>query len=87
VPVWNAFEECWTRAYVGDPESITVDSASVFSSAAFVKTCAAHEITMKTTGVESHSSLGVGERYHAPLRRIHQKLREENPGVEREVLL
>jgi hypothetical protein len=59
----------------------------VFSSAAFGQTCAAHEITMKTTGVESHSSLGVGERYHASLRRIYQKLREENPGVERVVLL
>jgi hypothetical protein len=29
----------------------------------------------------------VGERYHAPLRRIYRKLREENPGAEREVLL
>jgi hypothetical protein len=44
---------------------------------------AAHNIT----GVESHSSLGVGERYHAPLRRIYRKLREKNPGVEREVIL
>jgi hypothetical protein len=42
---------------------------------------------MKTTGVEFHSSLGVRESYHAPLRRIYRKLREKNPGVEREVLL
>jgi hypothetical protein len=87
VPVWNAFAKCWIRAYVGDPESITVDSASVFSSAAFAQTWCAHEITMKTTGVEFHSSLGVRESYHAPLRRIYRKLREKNPGVEREVLL
>jgi hypothetical protein len=25
VPVWNSSVKCWTRAYVGDPESITVD--------------------------------------------------------------
>jgi hypothetical protein len=87
VPVWNAFVKCWTRAYVGDPESITVDSDSVFSSAVFAQTCAAHEITMKTTGVESHSSHGVGERCHDPLRPIYRKIREENPGVERQVLL
>jgi hypothetical protein len=42
---------------------------------------------MKTTGVESHSSLGVGEHYHASLRRIYRKLCEETPGVERIVLL
>jgi hypothetical protein len=59
----------------------------VFNTEAFVQTCAAHEINMRTTGVESHSSLGVGERYHAPLRRIYRKLREENPGVQKEVLL
>jgi hypothetical protein len=86
-PVWNAFVKCWTRRYVGDPEYVTVDSGSVFNSEAFVQTCAAHEIKMRTTAVESHSTIGVGERYHAPLRRIYRKLRDENPDVQKEVLL
>jgi hypothetical protein len=65
--------KCWIRAYVGDSESITFDSASVFSSEALAEILVAYEIKMKTTGVESHSSLGVGERYHAPLRRKYEK--------------
>ena len=31
---------------------------------------------------ESHNSLGVGERYHEPLKRIYKKLKEEEPDME-----
>ena len=36
---------------------------------------------------ESHSSLGPGERYHAPLKRIYNKLKEEEPGLSNELTL
>ena len=36
---------------------------------------------------ESHNSLGVGERYHAPLRKIYKKFKEEQSRLESSVAL
>lgn len=42
---------------------------------------------MKTTGVESHNSLALGERYHAPLRRLFNKVRHAEPTLIPEMAL
>lgn len=39
------------------------------------------------SGVESHNSIGDGERYHDPLRRIYQKIRFSEPGLELELVM
>jgi hypothetical protein len=39
------------------------------------------EISLRHTGTESQFSLGVGERYHCPLRKVYQRVRAENPYV------
>lgn len=38
-------------------------------------------ITLQLSGVESHNSIGLGERYHAPLRRFFNKIRYEAPKI------
>lgn len=85
--VWNAFVRGWSRLYLGDPERILTDQGSVFRSEQFVKLCAEHEIVLEHTGTESHNSLGVGERYHEPLRKTYLKLRADYPRVPEDVLL
>lgn len=42
---------------------------------------------MEYSGVESHNSLGSGERYHGPLRRIFNKIKYDNSKMKRELVL
>jgi hypothetical protein len=79
--VWNAFLRCWSHALCGHPASVLCDQGSVFLSESFSENCAFLEIVLRNTGTESHNSLGVGERYHAPLRKVYQRVRSENPYV------
>lgn len=75
--VWNAFVKGWSRLYIGDPERILADQGSVFRSDMFGTLYQEHDIRLEFTGTESHNSLGVGERYHDPLRRTYMKLRAD----------
>lgn len=36
----------------------------------FISLCAQHNVKTEATGTEAHSSLGIGERYHEPLRTL-----------------
>lgn len=38
---------------------------------------------LQLSGVESHHLLGLGERYHAPLRQVYLKIRHEHPEVDK----
>lgn len=71
--VWSAFLECWATLYIGHPDRMKVDQGSQFSSKAFRSLTKENGIQLCISGVESHNSLGTGERYHEPLRRIYQK--------------
>jgi hypothetical protein len=44
-------------------------------------------IILRISGVEAHNSLGIGERYHGPLRRVYQKIEHELPHVGLALLL
>lgn len=44
-------------------------------------------VILKFSEVESHNSLGAGERYHAPLRRIYLKIRHESPQLDHRLAL
>lgn len=45
------------------------------------------DIELQASGIESHNSFGIGERYHQPLRRVFQVLRTHHPKLDPEVLL
>jgi hypothetical protein len=79
--VRNAFLKCWSHALCGHPESILCDQGSVFLSENFAENCALSEISLRHTGTESQNSIGVGERYHSPLRKIYQRVGAVNPYV------
>ncbi len=42
---------------------------------------------IKKSGIQSHNSLGVGERYHQALRDTYGKLKFDHPSLQRQVLL
>jgi hypothetical protein len=85
--VWNALLRCWSTMYVGFPMSMLTDQGSVFLSRDWKASCAALGIRLRHTGTESHNSLGTGERFHAPLRRIYNKVSLDHPLVPPDVRL
>ena len=60
--VWNAFLLCWTTIYTGYPEKIKVDQGSVFTSEVFKQLSKNVGLSIDLSGVESHNSLGSGEK-------------------------
>ena len=85
--VWNSFVSIWSRVYLGDPSEMQCDQGSVFTSHDWKALCDSHDIQLQLNPTEQHNSLGSGETYHHPLRRVLRKLTFENPQVEFEVLL
>ena len=63
------------------------DQGSVFTSQ-FLQNSTKHlGIITKGVPVEAHNALSVGERYHAPLRRIFKKIQLEYPMLNRDLIL
>lgn len=42
---------------------------------------------IQLSGIAIHNSIGIGELYHAPLRRIYEKLRHASPKLSQETAL
>ena len=75
--VWKAFQECWANTYIGVPHIIRVDRGAQFTAAQWHKYVEKQGIQLKMSGNEAHNALGAGERYHAPLRIVYNKLKEQ----------
>ncbi len=73
--VWNAFVSCWVTVYVAFPNILSHDYGPCFTSTFFKKTFEEFGIITKEIPCESHNSLGPGEHYHAPLRKIYKKIK------------
>lgn len=72
--VWNAFVTYWLTVYTGYTNSIRQDPGSQLTYTRWERRAAGEGKSLIYSGVESHNSLGCGERYHGPLRRIYSKL-------------
>ena len=79
--VWNVFLYYWAMPYIGYPEPLRVGHGSQFILQKFQETCEITGIRLIYSGVESHNSIGSGERYHDPLRRMYQKIRFSEPDI------
>ena len=80
--VWNAFIICWAAVYPGYPDRFRVDQDSIFTSKEWHQLSHSAGIDVQLSGIESHNAIGVGERYHAPLRQIYSKIRTDVPSID-----
>ena len=68
------------------PYAIAADEAKkhkdIFSELAHIS-----DINLHKSGKEAHNSLGIGERYHGPLRKTFLKLCEDYPKLKKDVKL
>jgi Reverse transcriptase (RNA-dependent DNA polymerase) len=78
--VWNIFLAIWVYAYLGPPRELLVDQGTEVTSEFFRQSCDEMVIHLIFAPVESHSSLGLVERMHGPIRNIYKKLMLERPS-------
>ncbi len=72
--------------YTGLPQYIEVDEGLQLQRL-FAQLSALHKIELQKYVVQSHNSLGIGERYHEPLRDTYRKLKLDHPSMQRQLLL
>jgi hypothetical protein len=88
--VGRIFLHIWVYAYLGPPHELLVDHGTEVTSSLFRRRCRETGIHLVFAPVDSHSSLGLVERMHGPVRRIYQKLlmkKTSNETKSRELLL
>jgi hypothetical protein len=86
---WDTLRTCWIDTYQGPPDYVVHDAGKNFTSTEFKQLASSMSIEVKEVPVEAHNSVGLVERYHTPLRRAYEILREElkDEHVDREMIL
>ena len=79
--VWWTYARIWAHAYAGHPERKHTDQGPQFVAAGWRALAHAAGIHQRESGVESHNSLGAGERYHAVLRHIYRRVTADHPDL------
>jgi hypothetical protein len=86
---WDTLRACWIDTYQGPPDYVVHDAGKNFTSIEFKQLASSMSIKVKEAPVEAHNSVGKVERYHAPLRRAYEILREElkDENIDKEMIL
>lgn len=79
--IWKNLIKCWVSIYTGLPNRIIVDQGSHFGPS-FVHMAHLRGLNVEHKCIESHNSLGVGERYHQPLRKTYRKIFAAHPKAD-----
>ena len=77
--IWKAILQCWATIYTGLLNRMLVDQGSAFGPL-FINIGVVSNVGVDRTGIEAYSSLGLGERYHQPLRQTDRKIMVEHPS-------
>lgn len=85
--IWDAPVEAWSSVYIGYPRILKTDRCKAFTSADWKKLAEMTGMSVQISGNESHNSLGVGERYHDPLRRVFDTVCSEYPNLDPETAM
>lgn len=87
VALWNLFIDIWTTVYLGYPSTIRLDREASFDSSAFRNLADNAGVILQFSGVECHNAIGVGEMYHALLRRIYLSVGNQHPKTSQDLAL
>ena len=84
--VWQALLNFWGSIYTGLPNRALLDQRSHFGQL-FIDVAKIHDIKVENKGIEAHSSLGLGERYHLPLRQTFRKIMAQHKKTDCDLAL
>ena len=65
---WDILRLCWIDMYTGPSDIIVHDAGTNFDSSEFRHNASSTTIQLKCIPIEAPHSVGLVERYHAPLR-------------------
>ena len=85
--IWNMIIDSWVTIFTGFPNIISHDRGRQFSLEFFKGACAEFGIIAKEVPTESHNSIGLCERYHPNIRRVFRMIKDEYPGMDRNLIL
>ena len=74
--IWKAIVRLWILTYMGPPNYLAIDQGSSYISKEMKSNAEAAGISMIEAPIENPGSIGIVERYHAPLRRAYHKIRK-----------
>ncbi|KAI0996724.1 hypothetical protein K3495_g11457, partial [Podosphaera aphanis] len=74
---WDTLRNCWIDVYLGPPDMIIHDAGTNFTGQEFKQSAIAMAIKTKAVPTEAHHSIGLVERYHAPLRRAYDVISKD----------
>ncbi len=83
--VWDDFVTCWAASYIGFPKKMKVDQGSALTSVRWTHRADAVGTVVQTSVAESHNSLEWGERYHAPMWCVFNKIILKDPKIKRKI--
>ena len=75
--VWKTRQSLWNLVYIGPPDHLSVDQGSNYISREMRANLEAAGVTLHEAPVENPGTIGVVERYHAPLRAAYFKIRAD----------
>ena len=85
--LWEKFQECWINTYLGPPDWFIHDAGTNFMAKEFRQNAISQGTMLKDVPVEAHNSIGIIERYHAPVRRAYEIISAELPDLDRDAAL
>lgn len=74
--IWKAITKLWFMTYMGPPDHLAVEQGSAYISKELKANIEASGINLEEAPIENPGSIGIVERYHAPLRRAYTKIRQ-----------
>ncbi len=74
---WDTLRACWIDTYLGPLDMVVHNARKNFASMEFKQLANSMAIEIKEVLVEAHNSVGLVERYHAPLRRSYEIIQDE----------
>lgn len=84
--IWETLVKRRAPLYTGLPNKILTDQGSQLGDR-FIHIAKLADVEVGQTGVEANSSLGLGERYHEPLRSTFRKIKLSQPNAGRHLAL
>jgi len=85
--VWDAYISFWVTKYDEYSNHIHVNAGTLLQSAEWKALLHAAGVQVYDSKVESHNSLGAGERYHAYLRNLYNRVSADRPGISPDMAL
>lgn len=85
--LWQLFIKIWFTVYCGYPDVLHIDSEPSFMVGPFRDAAECSRVVVQVSNIEGHYAIGVGERYHAPLQRVYNAARLEDPSLASEPAL